>query len=238
MTDEQPKSGDLLGLRSWGDGFKALANSMTDFLHKIVGPPSEEFGLMLRDRVSFWRAKQAVKILQKSEEMLNASGGLQGKSAPPRLLFSIIEHGSWIDDDNIQKMWAGLLTSSCTKDGRDDGNLIFINLLSQLTNAQAMILNYLCQKTEKWVAQSGFFQAKPMKVTQQELIGLTGLEDIHTIDLEIDHLRSLGLVYGGLDIHSEEAEISPTDLALHMFVRCQGSTQTPPDYFGLVYQSP
>ena len=53
-------------------------------------------------------------------------------------------------------MWGGLLASSCTTDGDDESNLIFINILSQITSLQAKIINYACEKVKKHVFKSGF----------------------------------------------------------------------------------
>ena len=60
--------------------------------------------------------------------------------AHPRILFKIIEEGSWSEDGVVQDMWAGLVQSSCSDSGDDDSNLIFINLLSNMTKLQAKIL--------------------------------------------------------------------------------------------------
>ena len=38
----------------------------SEFLEKILGPPAEEVGLFLRDKVRFWRAKNQVGILIKA----------------------------------------------------------------------------------------------------------------------------------------------------------------------------
>ena len=149
------------------------------------------------------------------------------------MLSSIIEHVSWTDDEDIQEMWSGLLTSSCTKDGKDDSNLIFINTLSQLTNLQVKILNFACNNAKKYASIAGWIGAEELTLTIEKLQEVSQIEDFHRLDRELDHLRALDLLDdGGFDPNSTDAIITPTPLALHLFVRCQGSFEDPIKYFG------
>jgi len=47
------------------------------------------------------------------------------------------------------KYVAGLLISSCGPDGKDETNLIFTNILAQLTHTEASILKYSCEKSQR-----------------------------------------------------------------------------------------
>ena len=51
----------------------------------------------------------------------------------------------------------------------------------------------------------------------------------------MDHLRGQELIIGGFNANSnsENANITPTALALQLYVRCQGYIGSPCDYFGL-----
>ena len=62
---------------------------------------------------------------------------------------------------------------------------------------------------------------------------ITECSDFHRIDRELDHLRSLELIQGGFDPHSTSADITPSALALQLYVRSQGYIGSPVDYFGL-----
>jgi hypothetical protein len=66
-----------------------------------------------------------------------------------------------------------------------------------------------------------------------ELPAIMMINDIHIIDRELDHLRSLGLIPGRIMQGSNYANIAPTALGLYMYVRCMGSSDSPVDYFGL-----
>ena len=59
MSDD--KALDLLGIKGLSDSVKATTQGLLDgaaaFLSRVCLPAAEEFGLVLRDRVSAWRAK-------------------------------------------------------------------------------------------------------------------------------------------------------------------------------------
>lgn len=240
MEDKEPKSIDILGIKPIGDSISTIVKGTVDgaaaFLSRICLPAAEEFGLLLRDKVSHWRAENLVKMTEKAERKLKATPGFENKHAHPRLLSLTLEHSSWIDADEIQEMWAGLLASSCTNDGRDESNLIFINLLSQLTTVQVRIINHACLNAEKEVSSAGGIIANSLTLTLKELQRVSGVEDFHRLHGELNHLRALALIHpliGGFTGDSTDADITPTQLALHLFVRCQGFLQSPLDYFGL-----
>jgi hypothetical protein len=160
MNEKDSKDLDLLGLRPVADSIKIVTQAMVDgaaaFLSRICLPAAEEFGLMLSDRVHHWRETNKVKMLQKAEEKLLQYSPEEGKHAHPRLVAEILNKGSWEANEDVQDMWAGLLASACTNDGRDESNLIFINILAQLTSLQANILNYGCENAKKRITKAGW----------------------------------------------------------------------------------
>jgi hypothetical protein len=160
----------------------------------------------------------------------------EDRHAPPRLIVESLNHASWADSEEVQQMWAGLLASSCSPDGRDDSNWIFINLLGQLTEMQAHILKTACETAPKVIHPDGFIAAEALHRTAEELTALTGCADVQRIDRELDHLRALGLMQRGFIsgfATQPLADIQPSSLALHLYVRAEGSLQNPVEYFGL-----
>jgi hypothetical protein len=49
--------------------------------------------------------------------------------------------------------------------------------------------------------------------------------------IELDHLRQLGIIESGFNIHSTEADITPTALGLQLYVRSQGYVGSPIAFF-------
>lgn len=236
MPENENKGGDLLGVKAIGESIKIITKAATDgasaFLSRICLPAAEEFGLLLKDKVSNWRANNLLSITSKAESKFNKIPGGKNKHAHPRLVSAVIDKGSWVDNDEIQDLWAGLLVSSCSENGNDESNLLFINLLGTLSNSEALLLKYICENSKKIVAPGGWIgSTQILKLNLLELRSIMGVEDEHRIDRELDHLRSVELIDGGFSPLSTTAEIHPSCLALHMYVRCQGYSGSPIDYF-------
>ena len=230
MEKETGKNGALTTIA------KGAVDGSGAFLGRICLPAAEEFGLLLKDKVSAWRANNAINIVKKAEEKLNQVDRNKNLHAHPRLVTMAFETGSYSDSEQVQEMWAGLLASSCDKDGKDESNLLFMTILSQINTTEAIILNYLCETANKTVSKSGFIWADDMKITPEKITEITGITDIHRMDRELDHLSALDLTTGGFNDKDEIATIAPRALGLNMFVNCQGSKKSPLEYFDVNYE--
>lgn len=207
MPDEK-KSVDILGVQPLAEAVKIATKGAVDgaaaFLSRICLPVAEEFGLLFKERVSHWRTCNLVAISEKTERILEKHGGVEGMQVHPRIMNEIIEKGSWSAEDDVQSMWAGLLAWSCTPDGKDESTLVFVNLLGQLTSAQARLLNTVCESAEKKLSLDGLLYAHSVSLTPAELGELWRDTDLHRIDRELDHLHALELMRGGFPLHDEE----------------------------------
>lgn len=235
---DRSKSLDILGIKPVANSISKVTSATLDgaaaFLSRICLPAAEEFGFLLRDRVREWRAAHIAAIAEKAQKRLENSNAPQNVHAHPRLVSEILEEGSWIDDSVVQDMWGGLLSSSCTETGDDDSNLLFINMLSNLTRLEARLLKYICEHANKRMEPNGLIQAADLVITLDVLKQITAESDIHRLDRELDHLREIGLINGGfLPGIDTSAHVSPSPIALHMYVRCQGVRVSPTEYFGL-----
>ena len=237
--DDKLRVSDLLGISPVARSVERVTDSALSGAEAVLGrvclPAAEELGLLLRDKVSVWRQDNALSAIAKAKTRL-LSAASEGKHAPPRLIMESLKHASWSDNEDVQEMWAGLLASSCSASGTDDSNWIFINLLGQLTALQAVILKTACELAQKAVMPNGLLVAQSLYKTAEELYILTSCRDVQRLDRELDHLRTLGLIAVGFQggFASEPlADISPTALGLHLYVRSQGSLLSPVVYFGL-----
>lgn len=237
MPDED-KSIDVLGVKPIAKSVEKVTEGAIDgaeaFLSRICLPAAEEFGLLLRDKISNWRAQNSIKIIEKSQLLLDEKLSEVVLHAHPRIVYEALEKGSWAEDDHMQKLWAGLLASSCSEDGKDESNLIFINILSQLTNSQGALIDYACSHATKSSTAAGWISCNtPLIVKLNEIESIMGIADFHQLDRELDHLRSLDLIFEGFVPEHTDANIAPTALCLQLFVRCQGYIGSPLDYFGI-----
>lgn len=242
MQDIGGQSRDLLGIRPFAqaaaDITQAMAKGAQEFLGRICLPAASELGLLLQDRVRYWRTVNVVRLALKAEEKVRNYVADAAVQAHPRLVGRILDAGSWVDDEQVADMWAGLLASSCTNGGRDDDNLMFIDLLSRLTTSQARVLDYACRTAKKHVTQGGWIAADTLYVSGADLQQVSGIHDVQRLDRELDFLRSLELIEKGFDPRSTNADITPPALALQMFVRCQGFRGSPLEFFGLAVLPP
>lgn len=207
---------------------KNIQEAIGTILAKLCYPVAEEIGNAFGERVSAWRQKNALKILSRTEALLPKN---ISQHAHPRLVHEIIDNGSWTDNPMLQDMWSGLLASSCDEKGIDESNLLFINILKQLSSMQAIVLDYACNNSEKYISTALWIGSKPLEIGLERLIEITGEEDAHRIDRELDHLRALELIQLGFDPDSTTADIAPTGLALQMFVRCNGYSESPVKFY-------
>jgi hypothetical protein len=233
-----PDDKDFLGLKAVGKAAEIIAAGIDReahaFLERIGYPVAKELGLLFKDQVKAWRTANALRIVTKAKEKLAAAVGDAEVKAAPRLVGEILETGSWIEDSAVQELWAGLLSSSCTNDGKDDSNLIFINLLSQITGSEAKILKYLCELSHKQFYPDGRVGLEYMECDPESYlrVGEYGADDadeiFHRLDFEFHHLNSLELVEGG---PGQSKMLMVTQLTLSFYVRCMGSRKSPFEYF-------
>ena len=237
----ETKGLDIFGIKPIGEALNTTVTKSFEgiegFLKLVCAPALEEVGLMLKDQVRNWRLNNVLRILIKAQGKLEFIDEKLQIKAHPRVALSIIENGSLNDDDEIQELWAGLFASSCTTDGQDDENLIFVDILKQLTVLEARVLKYSCESSRKILYKNGLIMGDSFQINCDELIKLTGTKDIHRLDRELDHLRSLELIGsalgGGFDPNDESliADISPTALALNLYVKSQGFNSDPAVYW-------
>ncbi len=186
------------------------------------------------ERIEAWRSKNARTILEKARRKMADDGDTANLTmAHPRLTYILLDQGSWHDDASIQDMWAGLLASSCAGDDRDESNLIFINLLGGMTVNEIAMFNYACNVANKIVSPEGLIIADVLHCELQTIGRVAGVTDLFSLDRELDHMRMLGLFPYGIDSVEDIliADITPSTLALHMYVRCLGYAGSPIDYF-------
>ena len=213
---------------------KSVSEACATILAKLCYRVADEIGADFFERTGNWRRRNATMILEATAEKYDEFSKTGKEHAPPRLIHKVLQEGSWTDDTHLQKMWAGLLVSSCSQDGRDEGNLVFINILSQLTTLQVKVLAYACENADIEVTRAGWLMASgAVNVDLKTLVAITGVEDFHRLDRELDHMRGLELIIVGFPEDQQIANIMPTTLALQMYARCQGFMGSPLQFYGV-----
>ena len=199
------------------------------FLRRICPPAREEIRQLLYERHSNERVTGAVAIALKAEELLTRNGYAGNALAHPDMVLRIVEDGSWAEDDWIQQLWAGLLVTSCTADGQDKSNFVFVDMLEKLTPIHLRILSAACRKGRE-VAQTDESTTKlTLYLTADELIEAAGSSSMARIQQTIGHLSNFGLLAESSRpsyvsaTEKTKTKTTPTTLGLQMYARCSGN---------------
>ena len=236
------KSLDIFGIKPLANAIDTTVTKsfegIESFLKLVCAPALEEIGFLLKDKIRNWRLTNILVILEKAKNKMEFSNDMLQIKAHPKIALSIIENGSLNDNDEIQNLWAGLFVSSCSNNGQDDENLIFVDILKQLTVLQAKIINHSCEKTRKIIYSNGLIMSEDLNIDFTELVNITNITDIHRLDRELDHLRSLELIgsgigSGGFNLSDENlsADITPSALSLNLYLKCQGFNGNPKEFW-------
>ena len=235
MVKHQSDSSDLLGIRQFGEAAKISAETTKvlvkagiqgagEFLGRVCLPAAEQFGLFLGERVQLWRLKNFARIEHEAKRILGdkvLSGKLQ---VHPRIGIKIVQEGSLADDPELQRMWAGLLATSCTESGTDETNLIFVNLLSQLSTPQAKIIRYVVLScASRKLPHPSHLYSPEVKVEMSALCEEVGLNQAILLR-ELAHLQSLGLLRHQLLGRSNALSVNVhvIEVTLLFYARCEG----------------
>lgn len=219
------------------------AGEARSFLAKICGPAAEEFGLMLKEKMRFWRLSRMIRMLEFAKgKMEYVEGNLEivnskGSGVHPRVAMEILDSSSWVDDDELLQMWAGLLVSSAQDVAKDDSNIIYTSLLKTITSSQAKIINDACRN--RVVKPDGSLVNKGndlgsilVRRSRKELFLISGTEDVYRLEFEFSQLIAKNIFmtpsipYGGYLLGEDDSKtvsFNPTAICLQLYARCNGA---------------
>ena len=144
---------DVIGLEPVSEAAKIAVekscNGLGVFLEAVFKPGLQELGFLIKEQVRQWRLNNALRVMDKARGKICFEDGELQIKANARVGLSIIENCSMVDDPELQDMWAGLFASSCTEDGKDDSNIIFVDLIKRMSVVEARILKYACENCRK-----------------------------------------------------------------------------------------
>jgi hypothetical protein len=230
---------DVLGIKPVADainiGVEKTFEGLEGFLVRVCAPALEEVGLLFRDGIHFWRMNNVGRMLAKAKGKLEYDEGEMKFKINPRIALAIIENSSVVDSDELQELWAGLFVASCSDGDGTDENLIFVDILNQLTSVEARILEFACSRAITGISFNGLLLAAQLIVKIEALQDASGIQDKHRLDRELDHLRGLGLlgISGGFNPLSMNlvADLTPSAVALHLYIKTQGSKLSPEEFW-------
>ncbi len=192
-------------------------------IRRVCPAAADQAKQMLHKEFSNVRVASAVRIAYIAEDMLTRTGDEPG-IAPVELVSRILDTGSWADLEWIQEMWAGLLVTSCSSDGEDQSNAVFIDILSQLAPVHLRILGIASERAARPGPIAGPFTVNCC--TAAELTKALDLSNLTKTLRSIQELADMGLMAAAKrspsDPQDENAKTAITPQGLEMITRCHG----------------
>lgn len=109
-----------------------------DFLDKLVMPAVEETGLLLKDKVTLWKFKNQVQMLNKAKAYCEKNN-ISTKQVSLKLLCPLLDYSGIEEDEILQDKWA-ILLSNMVDSEQNIENHVFPYILSQLSTNEFLVL--------------------------------------------------------------------------------------------------
>lgn len=109
-----------------------------NFLDKLIIPAVEETGLLLKDKVTLWKFKNQVKMLNKAKSYCEKYN-VNPKTISLKLLCPLLDYSSLEEDEELQDKWAILLTNMVDSKQNIE-NHVFPYILSQISSNEFAFL--------------------------------------------------------------------------------------------------
>ena len=109
-----------------------------DFLDKLIAPAIEETGLLLKDKVTLWKFRNQVKMLNKAKAYCEKNN-VTPKVVSLKLLCPLLDNAALEEDEVLQDKWAILLSNLVDSDQNIE-NHVFPYILGQISTNEYMLL--------------------------------------------------------------------------------------------------
>ena len=109
-----------------------------DFLDKLIIPSVEETGLLLKDKVTFWKFKNQVRTLNKAKAFCEKNN-VSPKTISLKLLCPLLDYSALEENEELQDKWAILLTNMVDSTQNIE-NHVFPYILSQISSTEFSLL--------------------------------------------------------------------------------------------------
>jgi hypothetical protein len=121
-----------------------VSEKVGSFVAKVIGEPLESAVGMLSDRLRFMRWERQIRMVDRCEEIMRKRR-IEGKTraVPPKLALPIIENASLEENNQLQDLWANLLSSALDPNFKGTLRSAFIDIIKQLEIVDAHILSFL-----------------------------------------------------------------------------------------------
>lgn len=191
------------------------------FLQKVAPSAGEEIQGVITRAMSLERIERAIEIVFAAESLFSAQKTVPMIDVPPPLIRQILEEGSRVADEQLQRYWAGMLTSTCLDSPDSTANAAYVTLLSELAPIHIRILDAAGWRGIQAGWKPGVTLCDSVYCTTKEIKEITGVESFSEIEAALDFLDRLGLLEMNVKIFGQERlNLTPTLLGLKFYARC------------------
>ncbi len=159
-----------------------------DFLDKLIIPAVEETGLLLKDKVTLWRFKNQVSILNKAKDYCEKNN-ISPKTISLKLLCPLLDNASLEEEEELQDKWAILLSNLVDSDQNIE-NHVFPYILGQISTNEFLFLEKVFNDKNERVMKlrpelEAFRKEKPELEKARQL-------EVELIDQQIEKIKAEG----------------------------------------------
>jgi hypothetical protein len=182
---------------------EAVYGPLEKILRTLAGPAAEEIGLSFKDSVQVWRFKRQIRLFTRVKEICDGAC-IDPQTVKLPLLFNIVDKATLEEDDEMQDIWANMLSNSADPHRKLLVTTAYPEILRQLCIEEVRFLNRIFE-TRVVVPERNVSHLPPQEAidTLQFSNYFKGLsiilrlknsvnEAIETIHLE--NLKRLGLI--------------------------------------------
>lgn len=109
-----------------------------NFLEKLIIPSVEETGLLIKDKVTLWKFKNQIKMLNKAKEYCEKYN-IDPKTISLKLLCPLLDYSALEENEELQDKWAILLGNMVDSEQNIE-NHVFPYILSQISTNEFITL--------------------------------------------------------------------------------------------------
>jgi hypothetical protein len=193
------------------------------FLCRLCQSGAEEAILLLGGQLDPTRTECVFEIALGAEKLLSTDRNADKMRADPKLVAHMMREGSWAHSVQQKQLWIGLFANSCKPEGWDDSNMVFADMLVNITPAQATIFIEGCNRALRSMNETD--TAPPRRIVQSphEMIELTHMYDLTRVATDVAYLYNLGVIDKLFDftsyVETENFDITPSSVGIDLFRR-------------------
>ena len=195
------------------------------FLCRLCQSGAEEAILLLGGHLDPARTECVFEIALGAEKLLATEPNADKMRADPKLVAHILREGSWAHSVQQKQLWIGLFANSCKPEGWDDSNMVFADMLVNITPAQATIFIEGCNRALESMRETDTTPPHRIVLSPHEMTELTHMYDLTRVATDVAYLYNLGVIDRLFDftsyVETESFDITPNATGIELFRRCR-----------------